>query len=135
MRIILSKACTTTARRYQFKPPLITHTIVKRILAMDIGRHESESMVAGLSLLLFVVLPPAKAGAKREKQEQWDSILGGHQTHSFQDAASFFHTEDVPAIESWARAQGTVEGVGLVPAQDRVPLFLLFSFCACLCRG
>ena len=76
---------------------------------MDIGRHESESMVAGLSLLLFVVLPPAKAGSKREKQEQWDSILGGHQTHSFQDAASFFHTKDVPVIESWARAQGTVE--------------------------
>ena len=60
---------------------------MKRILAMDIGHHESESMVAGLSLLQFVVLPLAKAEAKREKQEQWDSILGGHQNHSFQDAA------------------------------------------------
>ena len=39
MHIILSKACTTTAQRYQFKPPIITHTIVKRILSMDIGRH------------------------------------------------------------------------------------------------
>jgi hypothetical protein len=40
MWIILSKACTATSRRYQFKPPLITHNIMKRILAMNIGRHE-----------------------------------------------------------------------------------------------
>ena len=68
-------------------------------------------MVSGLPLLLFVVLLPAQAGTKQEKQEKCESILGGHQTHSYQDTALFFNCKDVATIGSWAKVQGTVKGM------------------------